>query len=199
MPPSKPSLRERFDALRNLPPFLRQIWAASPALTIASLGLRIVRALMPIVTLYIGKLIIDEAVRLVGADVGAGIGFDSLGSAWRSGQLDTLAWLLAIEFGLAIGSDLIGRLVSYGDSLLSELFTNATSVRLMEHAATLDLEDFEDPDLQDKLDRARRQTMGRMNLMSMLFGQVQDAITVVSFANGLLINAPCLILLLAIA
>ena len=199
MPPSKPTLRERFDALRNLPPFLRQIWAASPALTIASLGLRIVRALMPIVTLYIGKLIIDEAVRLVGADVGAGIGFDSLGPAWRSGQLDTLAWLLAIEFGLAIGSDLIGRLVSYGDSLLSELFTNATSVRLMEHAATLDLEDFEDPDLQDKLDRARRQTMGRMNLMSMLFGQVQDAITVVSFAIGLLIYAPWLILLLAIA
>ena len=199
MPPSKPTLRERFDALRNLPPFLRQIWAASPALTIASLGLRIVRALMPIVTLYIGKLIIDEAVRLVGAGVGAGIGFDSLGPAWRSGQLDTLAWLLAIEFGLAIGSDLIGRLVSYGDSLLSELFTNATSVRLMEHAATLDLEDFEDPDLQDKLDRARRQTMGRMNLMSMLFGQVQDAITVVSFAIGLLIYAPWLILLLAIA
>ena len=75
---------------------------------------------------------------------------------------------------LAIASDLLGRLISYGDSLLSELFTNATSVRLMEHAATLDLEDFEDPDLQDKLDRARRQTMGRMNLMSQLFGQVQD-------------------------
>jgi ATP-binding cassette subfamily B protein len=39
--------------------------------------------------------------------------------------------------------------VSYADSVLSEMFTNATSVRLMEHAATLDLEDFEDPDLQD--------------------------------------------------
>ena len=69
----------------------------------------------------------------------------------------------------------------------------------MEHAATLDLEDFEDPDLQDKLDRARRQTMGRMNLMSQLFGQVQDAITVVSFAAGLLVYAPWLIVLLAVA
>jgi ATP-binding cassette subfamily B protein len=75
----------------------------------------------------------------------------------------------------------------------------ASSVRLMEHAATLDLEDFEDPDLQDKLDRARRLTMSRMNLMSQLFGQVQDAITVVSFAAGLLVYAPWLILLLAIA
>ena len=58
--------------------------------------------------------------------------------------------------------------------LLSEMFTNATSVRLMEHAATLDLEDFEDTDLQDRLDRARRQAMGRMGLMSQLFGQAQD-------------------------
>lgn len=191
----KPSLRERFNALRNLPPFLRLIWATSPALTLATLGLRIVRAFLPIATLYVGKLIIDEAVRLVGV----GTGFDNLGSAWNSGQLNALTGLLVIEFVFAIGSDLLGRMISYGDSLLSELFTNATSVRLMEHAATLDLEDFEDPDLQDKLDRARRQTMGRMNLMSQLFGQVQDSITVVTFAVGLLVYAPWLILLLAVA
>ncbi|MGH8061791.1 MAG: ABC transporter ATP-binding protein [Pseudoxanthomonas sp.] len=192
---SGPSLRERFNAMRNLPPFLKQIWATSPWLTLSSLGLRLVRSLLPIITLYIGKLIIDEAVRLVAL----GLGFDNLGDALRGGQLDHLLWLLAIEFVLAILSDLLGRMVSYADSLLSELFTNATSIRLMEHAATLDLEDFEDPDLQDKLDRARRQTMGRMNLMSTLFGQVQDAITVVSFAAGLLIYAPWLIALLAVA
>ena len=192
---SRPSLRERFDAMRNLPPFLRQIWATSRGLTMASLGLRLVRAFMPVLTLYIGKLIIDEAIRLVGL----GLSFDSIGEAWRSGALDHLLWLLAIEFGVAILSDLLGRLVSYADALLSELFTNATSVRLMEHAATLDLEDFEDPELQDKLDRARRQTMGRMNLMGQLFGQVQDAITVVSFAIGLLVYAPWLMVLLAIA
>ena len=192
---SGPSLRERFNAMRNLPPFLRQIWATSPWLTLSSLGLRLVRSLLPIITLYIGKLIIDEAVRLVAL----GLGFDDLGDALRGGQLDHLLWLLAFEFALAILSDLLGRMVSYADSLLSELFTNATSIRLMEHAATLDLEDFEDPDLQDKLDRARRQTMGRMNLMSTLFGQVQDAITVISFAAGLLVYAPWLIVLLAVA
>ena len=159
------------------------------------MGLRLVRALLPIVTLYVGKLIIDEAVRLVGA----GVRFDSLQAAWEGGQLNQLLTLLLAEFALAIFSDLLGRLVSYADSVLSELFTNATSIRLMEHAATLDLEDFEDPDLQDKLDRARRQTMGRMNLMSQLFGQAQDAITVASFAAGLLIYAPWLIVLLAIA
>ena len=91
-----PSLRERVGALRNLPPFLREIWATSRALTIASLGLRLVRALLPIATLYVGKLIIDEAVRLVGS----GLGFDDARRApGAAAQLDHLAWLLALEFG----------------------------------------------------------------------------------------------------
>jgi len=199
-PQPRPSLRDRLGALRNLPPFLREIWATSRPLTLASLGLRLLRALMPIATLYIGKLIIDEAVRLVGLQPGGtGAILRDLATAWHDGLLDHLALLLAAEFALAIASDLSGRLVSYCDGLLSERFTNATSIRLMEHAATLDLEDFEDPDLQDKLDRARRQTMGRMGLLSQLFGQAQDIVTVASFAAGLLVYAPWLIVLLAVA
>ncbi len=199
-PQQRPSLRDRVGALRNLPPFLREIWATSRALTLASLGLRLLRALMPVATLYIGKLIIDEAVRLVGLhSAGAATGFPDLAAAWHGGALDHLALLLGAEFALAIASDLSGRLVNYFDGLLSERFTNATSIRLMEHAATLDLEDFEDPDLQDKLDRARRQTMGRMGLLSQLFGQAQDIVTVISFAAGLLVFAPWLIVLLAVA
>ncbi|MGR4894934.1 ABC transporter ATP-binding protein [Stenotrophomonas sp. LARHCG68] len=190
----QPSFRERMDAMRNLPPFLRQVWQTSRWLTLTSLGLRLIRALMPVAMLYVGKLIIDEAVRLAGAGA-----MPPLGEALASGHLNTLLELLLLELGIAIGSDLLGRLVNYADSLLSELFTNATSVRLMEHAAELDLEDFEDPDLQDKLDRARRQTMGRMSLMAQLFGQAQDMITVISFAAGLVMYAPWLMLLLAVA
>ena len=181
--------------MRNLPPFLRQIWQTSRGLTLTSIGLRVLRALIPVASLYIGKLIIDEAIHLVGQSPA----FTSFGEALASGRLERLLELLALELALAIGSDLLGRLVSYADTLLSELFNNVTSVQLMEHAAQLDLEDFEDPEQQDKLDRARRQTMGRMNLMSQLFGQVQDAITVVSFAIGLVVYAPWLMLLLAVA
>ena len=198
MPPPLPAnqmnMRQRFSAMRNIAPFMREIWATSKGMTVASIGIRLIRAFLPIATLYIGKLIIDEAVRLLGLGVA-----HELGDAWQSGQLNHLLLLLGVEFGLAIGADLLGRLVGYVDTLLSELFTNATSIRLMEHAATLDLEDFEDADLQDKLDRARRQTMGRMNLLSQLFGQAQDMITVISFAVGLLAYAPWLMLLLAVA
>ena len=49
MPPPLPtpdlSLRERFQALRNLPPFLRDVWATSRTLTTVDVALRLVRAL----------------------------------------------------------------------------------------------------------------------------------------------------------
>ncbi|HEV2846792.1 MAG TPA: ABC transporter ATP-binding protein, partial [Thermoanaerobaculia bacterium] len=194
-PPGPKSLRERFGALRNLPPFLKLIWNTSPGLTVADLLLRFVRALLPVATLFVGKLIIDEVIRLVGTS-GAPVGVRE----WlASGLLDHLVWLLAAEFGLAVLSDLLGRLVSLFDTLLSEKFINESSVRLMEHAATLDLEDFEDSELQDQLERARRQTTGRATLMSQLFGQAQDMVTIVSFATGLVVYAPWLIALLILA
>ena len=189
------SMRERFGALRNLRPFLKLIWGTSPSLTAGDLTLRLVRALLPVATLYVGKLIIDEVIRLAGTH-GT---HPRLGDWFAQGLLNHLALLLAIELVLAVLADGLGRLVSLFDALLSEQFTNATSVRLMEHAATLDLEDFEDSELQDQLDRARRQTTGRMTLMNQLFGQAQDLVTIISFAAGLVVYAPWLIALLILA
>ena len=196
-PPKAPpkNLRERLGALRNLPPFLRDLWATSPTLLVSDLALRVVRALLPIATLFVGKLIIDEVVALVRAGAIPGSVHDAL----ASGRFNHLALLLASEFALAVLSDLFGRVVSLLDALLSEQYTNATSIRLMQHAATLDLEDFEDSEMQDRLERARRQAVGRSSLMGQLFGQAQDLLTVLGFAAGLLVYAPWLIVLLALA
>ena len=110
------SLRERFGALRNLPPFLRLVWQTNPTLTLAQCALRLVRALLPVVTLYVGKLIIDEVVALT-QTAGAP---QSVGEWLQQGLLDRILWLLALEFGLAVLSDVLGRTVSYFDSLLGE-------------------------------------------------------------------------------
>jgi ATP-binding cassette, subfamily B, bacterial len=195
-PQSTPrSFRERFGALRNLPPFLRLVYRTSPGLTVADLACRLARAFLPVATLFVGKLIVDEVVRLAAA----GHGQDGLREWLASGRIDHLLVLLAVELVLAVLSDVLGRVVSLLDGLLSERFSITTSVRLMEHAATLDLEDFEDSDLQDRLDRARRQTMGRMALMSQIFGQAQDALTIAAFAAGLIAYAPWLVALLVLA
>lgn len=193
--PGARSFKERLGALKNLGPFIRMVWETSPQLTLLLIVLRLVRALLPVVTLFIGKLIIDDVVLLVQAP-----GKPASFADWlNSGRLDWLGALVAAEFGLAVLADVLGRVVSLIDSLLSERVSNASSVRLMEHAATLDLEDFEDAEFQDQLERARRQTSGRMTLMGQLFSQVQDVVTVISFAAGLVLYAPWLIVLLILA
>ena len=189
------TFRERLGALRNLPPFLKLVWQTSPGICVAQGVLRLVRALLPVAALYVGALIIDEVVRLTRAP-SPGATFDQ----WlASGMLGHIGLLLALEFGLGVMSDILGRGISLLDSLLSEKVSTTTSVRLMEHAAALDLEDFEDSEFQDRLERARTQAAGRTGLMSQLFGQAQDLVTIASFAAGLFVYAPWLIVLLAIA
>ena len=189
------TLKERLGALRHLWPFLAMVWRTSPQLTVASMLLRLLRALLPIVALYVGKLIIDDVVLLVQVPDKP----ETLQQWLRSGLLNRLSVLLLAEFAVGVLNDVLGRVVSLVDSLLSEQVSNASSVRLMEHAATLDLEDFEDADFQDQLERARRQTSGRMALMGQLFGQVQDIVTALSLAAALVVYSPWLIVLLLVA
>jgi ATP-binding cassette subfamily B protein len=85
------------------------------------------------------------------------------------------------------------------DSLLGDLFSNHTSVKIMAHAATLDLDQFEDSVFYDKLERARQQTIGRTILLSQVMSQVQDLITMGFLAVGLMTFNPWLIVLLLIA
>jgi ATP-binding cassette subfamily B protein len=69
----------------------------------------------------------------------------------------------------------------------------------MEHAAGLDLDQFEDTTFYDKLERARQQTNGRTVLLSQVLGQVQDLISMGFLTVGLMAFNPWLILLLLIA
>ncbi|WP_445680948.1 ABC transporter ATP-binding protein [Radicibacter daui] len=193
--PPGPATPGNLAALKHVPALLALVWASSPPLTLASFGLRILRALMPLAALYVGKLILDEVVRLVALPSPG----PHLADWLKDGRIDPLIGWMALEFALAIGSDLISRLVSVVDSLVSELYTNTVSVRLMRHAAALDLKHFEDSEQQDRLDRAQKQVMGRAPLLPQLLGQFQNLITVLSLAAGLIAYAPWLILVLFIA
>lgn len=182
----------RLGPLRHLPALVRLVYAASPRLLVASLALRLVRACLPVLILYLAKLILDAIVVEHGRP--RPLGWD----AWISDpHRARLAGLVAMELGLAVLSDLLGRLSTLVDGLVADLYGNAASLRLMRHAAALDLEQFEDSAQQDRIERARRQVTGRSSLITQMFGQVQDLITLATFAAGLLAYAPWLILLLA--
>ncbi len=180
----KPGWRERLNALRNLPAFFKLVWASSPWMTTVNAGLRLLRSAIPVSVLYVGKGIIDEVI-LLNRDQGQ----HSSHHLWT---------LIAIEFMLALLNDALGRCISLLDSLLGDLFGKLSSVRIMKHAAALDLEQFEDPVFYDKLERARQQTTGRTILLSQVLSQVQDLITMGFLAAGLLIFNPWLIVILFI-
>jgi ATP-binding cassette subfamily B protein len=181
----KPTLKEKFAALHNLPRFFKLVWETNHWYTIINALLRIVKSAMPVAILYVGKLIIDEVVVL----------------SKSTGITDhTYLWeLVAAEFALAIASDALSRAILLVDSLLGDLFSNHTSVKIMEHAATLDLDQFEDSAFYDKLERARQQTVGRTILLSQVLTQLQDLITMAFLAAGLMAFNPWLILLLLVA
>ncbi len=181
--------------MRHLASLFRLVWQAGPGLTIASLGLRLIRSALPILALYVGKLIIDEVVAQIQLPSPGENPLDWIGS----GRLDALGGLLLLELVLAVTADLLGRASSLVDGLLSERYSNFASVRLMEHATTLDLEQFESSDQQDRLERARRQVTGRTTLLTQVFGQAQDVLTVMSLAAGLFVYAPWLIVLIIVA
>lgn len=178
------SWREQLGALRHLPPFFKMIWQTSPSLSIGNAVLRLLKSVLPLAMLYIGKEIVDEVIFLIDAP---------------SASQQYLWTLVGAELILAILSDLLSRGISLLDGLLGDLFANSTSVQLIRHAADLDLYQFEDPDFYDKLERARRQTTGRTILMSQVLSQAQDLITIISLGAGLVAFNPWLILLLILA
>jgi len=171
------------DALRYVPPLLRMVWATHRALTATMAVLRVARAFIPVATLWIGKLIIDSVIALRRDP-------SHLSSLWK---------LVALEIAIVVAGEVLARASALVESLLGDLFSNYTSVRLMEHAATLDLQQFEDPAFYDQLERARRQTVGRIGLLAELLSMSQDTLTLASLGTALLVFSPWLVLLLAAA
>jgi ATP-binding cassette subfamily B protein len=183
--PNDITFKKRLVALGNLPAFFKLAWKSSPSKTLMSFILRILRSAMPVALLYVGKLIVDEVVLL---------------NRTPTITDHTYLWqLVTLEFVLAIVTDGLNRLINLLDSLLGDLFSNYTSIKIMRHAATLDLDQFEDSLFYDKLERARQQTVGRTMLLSQVMSQVQDMVSMAFLITGLLAFNPWLILLLLVA
>jgi len=178
------SFKEQFVALKNLPPFFKLIWETNKWMAMGNALLRLLKSAIPLAMLWIGKEIVDEVIRLI--DV-------------TDKDMSYMWLLVGAELGLAVFSSLLNRGIALLDSLLGDLFSNATSVKLIQHAASLDLYQFEDANFYDKLERARRQTNSRTALMTQVLTQLQDTITIGFLAVGLIAFNPWLILLLLVA
>src|SRR5690242_4130142 len=92
---------ERLSALRNVPPVLKIVWRSGPGVVSFGFAARIVAALLPLALAWIPKLIIDILVHLRSAESGP--------------VPQRLWWLVGAEFGLAVLSSIVSRMIDYSD------------------------------------------------------------------------------------
>jgi len=176
--------KANFSSLKFVPRFLSKVYHTHPGLFIANVLLRLLKSLIPIALLWVGKEIIDEVIFQVDLE---------------TKELTRLYWLIGIELLLAILSDVFNRLIGLTDGLLGDLYSNASSIELIQKTAKVELASLEDSEFYDKLERARQQTTSRVSLMSNVLSQIQDIITIISLISGLIYFYPILILLLVIS
>ncbi|MCR8667006.1 ABC transporter ATP-binding protein/permease [Aestuariibaculum sp. M13] len=180
----KTNLKSSFNALTYIPRFFKEIWNVNKKLFLLSAFCRLIGALLPVIVLWVGKLIIDEIIHQIALDV----------------RDYTQLWTyVAIEFALVILSDLISRAISLTDGLLGDEYNIATSVTIIKKTNQINISLLEDSEFYDKLERARTQTTGRVGLMSNVLGQAQSAVSIATLIAGLVYFEPYLILLLILS
>jgi ATP-binding cassette subfamily B protein len=173
--------RERVSALRNVPPVLKIVWDSGPSVVVFGLVSRLFSSLLPVVLLWITKLIIDSIVHSVSTHQPVQHGF------W---------WLVAAEFALAVLNGVLIRTIDYSDSLLADKYMRHVSIRVMKHAASLDLIAYEDPVFYDRLERARVQATDRLVMIQAIGRLVQQVITTFTLSVSIMLFSPWLMLLL---
>jgi ATP-binding cassette subfamily B protein len=175
--------RVRFAALKNIPAVLALLWNSGPALVSAAAVLRVASALIPVSMLWVTKLIIDAVVASVKNQTYTG---------------ENIWWLLGVQFLLAATGIVLGRATDYCDGRLADQFSKNVSLRIMEHAATLDIASFEDPAFYDVLERARVQATDRIGMLTAIGTLIQQSITLISFAAGVIAFSPLLFLAMVV-
>jgi ATP-binding cassette subfamily B protein len=175
------SWRERMSALRNVPTVLRFVWDSGRAVVILGLVARVIASLLPPALFWVSKLIVDAIFHII---------------TTHQPISSRLWWLVAVEFALAVCTGLVGRLIDYLDTLLAGRYMNHISVRVMQHAASLDLIAYEDPVFYDRLERARVQATDRLYMIQAIGRLIQQVITTITLSISIMVFSPWLLLLL---
>jgi ATP-binding cassette subfamily B protein len=144
---------------------------------------RVIASLVPPALFWVSKLIIDTIYRILTTHQPAGA---------------RLWWLVATEFAIAVAAGVLNRLIDYLDALLAGKYMHHVSVRVMEHAAGLDLLAYEDPVFYDRLERARVQATDRLYMIQAIGRLIQQVITTITLSISIMVFSPWLLLLLIV-
>ena len=169
----QPDTRMSFSgSMRDLRRTLALVWEASPGRLILLSTLSLLLAVVPAVSLWISKLLLDAVAAAITGELG------SVDEAFRS-----LLMLLALQVGVNVLSSAISTLQGATRELLGDALQNRISLRILQKAGELELAQFEDPETYDSLQNAYREVGSRpLQVYTQLISLIQSVITLGSVA-----------------
>src|SRR6202011_5871001 len=215
LPEGPKDLRGRWNSLKQsvtgttaaLPRVLRLVWDASPSTTLALFATTAIAGLVPAAAAYTSKLLINAVV--------AGISIHSFHQADRVSlaaldphgpfgsfhapvftAVGVIVLLAIVQLVLFALTALLGTIRNITQQLLQNAVAMRIQLMVMEKAASLDLQFYEDPASYDLLRRAQTDSINRPVMMiSTAFGLVQTALTFISMIALLVLVSPLLALI----
>jgi len=143
---------------------IRLVWATNRTLAIGLALGSLIAGVMPSAVAIVGKHLLN--------------GILTAARTHAIADRNTAVQWLGIELALVIGLALINRLLGMMRSLLRQQLGHKINVEILEKALTLELTQFEDSELYDRLTRARREASSRpLSLVSQTFELGQNLIT----------------------
>lgn len=166
------SIRNRAQSLlSNFRQALRFVWESSPRWTLANIFLLLIQGLLPLVTLYLIKLLVDE--------VSVGLRQPDLDVA-----LDGVVYLMMWMGGVALLSALCSTLAGLVTRGQAQIVTDHMHAILHKKSVEVDLEYYENPRYYDTLHRAQQEAPHRPTaILNSLLQVGQNGVSLVAMAG----------------
>ena len=164
-----------FKSWKNIGRFLVYIWTIDRNNLVGNGFIRLVSTFVPIISLYIGKLIIDEII--YGKDV------------------EKILFYVLIEALIVISTNVLSRLSSYINQKLNYNFELYTTRRLIEQFNSLSMRQVENADVKNKFYLAKNESHDGSSLIDELLGTLESAFSIISFSVAVITYNPIAIII----
>ncbi len=170
--------------VRGLPKVARLTWQASPTLTIVLAVITLASGLLPTVTAYLAKILLDSVVAAI----------------QHHGSTADIVRITLFQFGVLAATAISSSLTTIAQSLLQERMTLTIRHQVMQHASDLHLAYFEGSTSYDMLRQAAQEAPTRpLSMMTSALGLIRTLITFASMIALLVSISPLLALVALLA
>jgi ATP-binding cassette subfamily B protein len=168
---SPTTLRSQISDLKRA---LGLVWECAPGYTVAASVLVAIQGVLPLVTLYVLKLVVDQVVK-------------SAGTTDRAEVFEGLLGLVALAGVVAIIHSLVVALATLVRDAQSLIVTDHINDLLQQKSVEIDLAHYENPDYYDTLYRAQNGAPYRpTQALNLLMGIGRSAVSVIAMVGLLL-------------